>query len=205
MQSIKILLADDQQLFLDAIDALLISGSLNVEVVGHALNGQDAIDKSLKLKPDLILMDLLMDGINGSDAAYRILKCKPEQKILFLSSSNKINDIEFARKIGAAGYILKKMGKEGLTDAIQKVLSIDPEFIEPFSIHDDCKSPSLLTRRERQVLKMVVEGAKNREISVALSISIRTVEKHRSNLMNKLGNPPPLKLVEIANDMGLLC
>ncbi|MFK5986130.1 MAG: response regulator transcription factor [Pseudomonadota bacterium] len=206
-QPLKVLLVDDQQLLLHALTALLNKSPFPLDVVGLATNGREAIELALQLEPDLILLDLLMPVMNGHDAAYQISRRLPETRILMLSSRDNADEIALAHKSGAHGYILKNIDQQALNKAITRVMSGHYDFIEPNTekqANQYKQDPYQLTRREQQILKMLVEGEKSRNIAAALNISIRTVEKHRANLKTKLNYPTPIELAEIARKLDLL-
>ncbi len=201
---IRTLLVEDQQLVLDALDLLLTSAtsSVRIEVVGKAVNGREAVTMASELMPDLIIMDVVMPLMSGPDAVYEIRRRNHNVKILMLSAHQSAQEIEASRQSGANGYALKHGGKESLFCAIVAIL--DQQSVFPDSVDDQHKPPIELTRRERQVLKLLAEGYKNNDIADLLFISSRTVEKHRASLIQKLGVSSLHQLIEVARDTGLL-
>lgn len=194
----KVLLVDDQTLFRKAVASFLAS-SPDVEVVGEAEDGLQAIEKAVQLQPDIILMDVRMPNCDGLEATKKIKALMPEVKIVMLTISDEDEDLFEAIKNGAQGYLLKNMrpedlleymgdafkGKAALTPAVaQKILH---EFIR-LSQKPPEKSSALevLTAREREILGMVTEGASNKEIAARLHITEGTVKNHLHNVLEKL-------------------
>lgn len=204
--ALRVLLVDDQELIVKALSALIMAdgAALGVDVVGTASSAKTAVMQASALMPDLILMDMHMPDINGDEAVRTIKRQFPETKILMLSGFDSLQDVCLAKAAGADGYAYKNDSATSLISAIQGVMSGEQLFV---SRYDDeqlkASKPFGLTRRQIQVLKMLMQGAHNKDIAVALSISIRTVEKHRKFLMDKLNNPNPAQLSQVAHDMGL--
>lgn len=204
--TIKTLLVEDQQLVLDALTLLLTSAAndLPIEVVGTAVNGREAITAANDLLPDLIVMDVAMPVMSGTDAVYEIRRRHSSVKILMLSAHQSQHEVQAAKDSGANGYALKHAGREALVGAVRDILAgmevfpDSPEKITEENVLVD------LTRRERQVLKLLAEGYKNQEIAGLLFISSRTVEKHRASLIEKLGVSSLHDLIEVARQAGLL-
>ncbi|QEP44767.1 DNA-binding response regulator [Ectothiorhodospiraceae bacterium BW-2] len=208
-QLIRTLLVDDQLLTLDAMELLLHSlKKPKISVVGRAVNGIEAIQQTMRLKPDLILMDLLMPVMNGGDAAYQISRRFPDIRILMLTGNEGLDGVVRTDKLGAHGYALKTADKASLSRSIISVMCYDGEFVRPDYIlegSDSAQDSAIdLTRREQQILKMVAEGLTSKEIAEKISISIRTVQKHRENIMRKLEYPTMAKLIKIANQLKLI-
>ena len=201
---IKVLLVEDQQLVLDAL-ALLLTSSANqllIEVVGKAVNGREAVPMAAELSPDFIVMDAAMPVISGPDSVYEIRRRNDQVKILMLSAHQSQQEIEASRQSGANGYALKHAGREALLVAIEDIFA--GRCIFPDSPQEPTQQTVQLTRRERQVLKLLAEGYKNNDIAELLFISSRTVEKHRASLTQKLGVSSLYQLIEVARDTGLL-
>jgi DNA-binding NarL/FixJ family response regulator len=193
----KILIVDDYPIFREGLRAL-ISNAGNLEVIGEAENGSVAILQANQLKPDVILMDLTMPVMNGTEAIRFIKQRQPAIKIIALTDQKSHDYIEAAFEAGANGYVLKDDTSDSLLTAIFSVLN-DQVYITPgvcemilggfLGYSENSRSAvswCRLTVREREVMKLVAEGHKNREIALVLSLSIKTIEKHRSNLMSKL-------------------
>ncbi len=214
-QTYRIVIAEDYPIIREALRALL-SSNPHIEVVGEARDGQEAIRCVQKGKPDLILMDLSMPRMNGMDAIREIKKRCPETKILVLTAHEEDEYIEEALKCGANGYVLKDSTHTELTLAIQKVLegkyfvspAISGKFVDVYLQSKKPVKPTTpwdtLTRRERGIMKLVAEGYKNKEAAAFLCISPKTVEKHRANLMQKLGVHNVSDLTALAIEKGLV-
>jgi len=200
MDHIKVLVVDDHALFRRGIIAVL-SDQENLEVVGEAIDGLEAIEKAEELAPDVILMDLNMPHCSGLEATQAIQAKKLQVKILVLTVSDKETDLFAAMKFGATGYILKNTEPEELIQAISHIVQggviISPlmatklltEFKDPGSGVAGRTSPETeadLSPREVEVLKLVAQGATNKEIADSLFISENTVKTHLSNILEKL-------------------
>lgn len=192
-----ILIIDDHAMFRDGIRALLESDG-SIEVVGEAADGLEGIQKAKALKPDLVITDLSMPKINGTESIRSIKKHSPETKAIVVTVHKAEDYLYAALKAGADGYVLKDDNQSELFNAIQQV-SANKTYLSPSICHNVVDgylghsegttykaSWEHLTHRELQVLKLIGEGHKNKDIANILSISHKTVEKHRSNLMKKL-------------------
>lgn len=198
MKTARLLLVDDQVLFRKAI-ASLLNANPNVEVVGEAENGREAVEKARELKPDLVLMDIRMPEMDGIQAT-RLIKAKmPEVRIVILTVSDEEEDLFEAIKSGAQGYLLKNLRPEVLFEFLEGVLrgeaAISPvlaskildEFVKQFKKPRQVFQPDVeLTEREKEVLRLVVRGASNKDIANALYISEGTVKNHLHNTLKKL-------------------
>lgn len=204
--TIRTLLVEDQQLVLDALTLLLTSAAndLPIAVVGTAVNGREAISATKDLQPDLIVMDVAMPVMSGTDAVYEIRRRHSDVKILMLSAHQSQHEIEAARESGANGYALKHAGREALIGAVKNILEGRKVFPDMGAKPIEENTLVDLTRRERQVLKLLAEGYKNQEIAGLLFISSRTVEKHRASLIEKLGVSSLHDLIDVARQAGLL-
>jgi DNA-binding NarL/FixJ family response regulator len=193
----KVIIAEDHTILREGLRALL-SANPELEIVGEAKDGQEAIRRVEKLKPHLVLMDLSMPRMNGLDAIREIKKRTPETKILVLTVHKTEEYIQATLQSGADGYVLKDSSHEELGVAIKSVLSgnyfispgISAKVIGGYLAGKKPLAPTTpwetLTQRERGILKLIAEGYKNKEIADYLCISVKTVEKHRANLMQKL-------------------
>jgi len=211
----KIVLAEDHTILREGLKSLL-SSSQDFEVIGEAGDGREAIRCVEKLKPDLILIDLSMPRMNGMEAIREIRRLSKEVKILVLTVHKSEEYILATFKAGADGYVLKDATHEELLMAIKSVLKgknyISPEisekvlegYLEGRKRLKSQTSWETLTSREREILKLIAEGYKNKEIAEELCISVKTVEKHRSNLMEKLNLHNVQALTAFAIEKGLV-
>jgi len=211
----KIVIAEDHTILREGLRALL-SLDPSYEIIGEAKDGRDAIRCVEKLMPDLLLIDLSMPRMNGMEAIRDIKKRHPEIKIIALTVHKTEEYILATLEAGADGYVLKDATHNELMIAINSVLSGKPylspgvseKVIEGYLEGRRTLKPSsawdTLSQREREVLKLIAEGYKNKEIADDLCISIKTVEKHRSNLMKKLGLHNAAALTAFAIEKGLI-
>jgi DNA-binding NarL/FixJ family response regulator len=191
----RVLIADDQTLFRAGLARLLNEDS-RVEVVGQALDGQDAVKQAAKLKPDVVLMDLKMPGVDGIEATKQIREADPTIKVLILTTFETDSNVIQALKAGASGYVLKDSTADAITSSIVAVMSgervmasaVANRVLEmltgtttPKQFYDG------LTNREIEILKLLANGMANKQIAFRLSISEKTVRNHVSNTYEKLG------------------
>ncbi len=197
MEAIRILLVDDHAILRDGIRSLLEKHP-RLRVIGEAGDGRVAVELSRQLNPDIIIMDVAMPLLNGLEATAQIKQFLPSAKVIVLSMYDYESYIRQALASGAAGYILKDACAQELVDAIfavekgEAVLSpaITRLVIEDYLRWGEIRPEepeSDLTTREREVLQLIAEGYTNKEIAEILCISIKTVQAHRANLMEKLG------------------
>lgn len=211
----KIVIAEDHTILREGLKALLSSCS-ELEVIGEAEDGREAVKLASELEPDLMLMDLSMPRMNGIEAIKEIKKRNPEIKILVLTVYKTEEYVLASLQAGADGYILKEANHSEFLLAIKNVLMgknyLSPEIsgkvIEGYLKGQQDHAPltvwDTLTSREREILKLVGEGYKNREIADDLCISLKTVEKHRENLMKKLDLHTASALTSYAIEKGLV-
>lgn len=211
----SILIAEDHTILRDGLKAL-ISSNPDLQVSGEAKDGLEAIRYAEALKPDLVLMDLSMPKMSGMAAIHQIKKISPESKILVLTVHRSEEYILAALKAGADGYVLKDATHNELMVAIEGVLSgnsflspgISDKIIEGYlegkKTLKTSSSWESLTHREREILKMIAEGFRNKDIAENLCISVKTVEKHRANLMKKLNLHNASSLTAFALEKGLV-
>lgn len=213
----RIAIAEDHTILREGLKALL-SSNADLEVVGEAEDGREAVRIALELKPDLMLMDLSMPKLNGIEAIKEIKRQCPEIKVLILTVYKTEEYVLASLQAGADGYILKEANHAEFLMAIKNVLMgknyLSPEIsgkvIEGYirGKQNDAATPhtvwDTLTSREREILKLVGEGYKNREIADDLCISMKTVEKHRENLMKKLDLHTASALTSYAIEKGLV-
>ena len=211
----RIVIAEDYTILREGLRALL-SSNPDLEIVGEAQDGQGAIRCVETAKPDLVLMDLSMPRMNGMDALKEIKKRVPDAKVLILTVHKTEEYILAALQAGADGYVLKDASYEELGMAIKSVLNgkhfispgISEKLIEGYlkgqKLEKTISPWDSLTQREREILKMIAEGSKNKEIAEYLCISAKTVEKHRANLMKKLDLHNIQTLTALAIEKGLI-
>lgn len=215
MPKIRVLIADDHAIVREGI-RLILALHDDIEVVGEAADGSEAIDKIGKLSPEVVLMDIAMPGLGGLEATLEVTKMRPESKVLVLTQYDDAEYIYRFLKAGAAGYVLKKAVGTELVSAIRAV-SQGKSFLDPAIVDkvvkgflekpDVAESEILydsLSDREKQVLKLVAEGHTSRQIADVLSLSIKTVMTHRLNLMEKLAIHNRAELIKYAIRKGLI-
>jgi DNA-binding NarL/FixJ family response regulator len=211
----RVVIAEDHTLFRQALKALL-SLEPEFEVVGEAEDGYQAIQSAEELKPDLILLDISMPRVDGMAAIKEIKRVCPEAKVLILTVHKTEEHVLETLKSGASGYVLKDASHQEFLLAMRSVLQ-EKRYLSPdisASIVDgylngrktvDPTSPwEALTARERQILKLIAEGYKSREIGEFLCISEKTVAKHRANIMKKLDLHSASELTAFAIKRGLV-
>jgi DNA-binding NarL/FixJ family response regulator len=196
-QKHRILIVDDHALFRAGLRALLLQDA-SLEVVGEAENGRDAILAVGELSPHLVLMDLTMPSMNGIEAITEIKRRNPDVRVLVMTLHKSEDHVHASLKAGAHGYILKDATQEEFFVAVHSVLrgktylsmDVSAKVVSGYLGGGKTSGSSgvydSLTHREREVLKLVAEGKSNKDIAAFLNLSVKTVEKHRSNLMSKL-------------------
>jgi DNA-binding NarL/FixJ family response regulator len=214
-QKVRIVIAEDHTILREGLRSLLSSNPI-FEIVGEAEDGREAIRCVEKFKPDLILTDLSMPRMNGMEAIKEIKKESPATKVLVLTVHRAEEYILATFRAGADGYILKDSTHSELVMAVKKVLSgkhyISPGisekviegYLEGKKTLKSRTSWETLTQREREILKLIAEGYKNKQIADDLCISVKTVEKHRANLMEKLDLHNIQGLTTFAIERGLV-
>lgn len=214
----RILLADDHALVRAGI-RMLIEGIPGFRVVAETGDGQDAVKQARQIMPDIVLMDLAMPGLNGLDAIARIVKECPTIRVVALSMHTAENYVLEALRLGAAGYVVKDAAVEELEQALNAV-SAGESFLSPaVSRHvlqgylrlakgetapEPRASIEQLTPRQREILQLIAEGRSTRDIAEQLSISIKTVETHRSQIMQRLDIHDVAGLTRYAIRAGLI-
>jgi DNA-binding NarL/FixJ family response regulator len=212
MNTIRVLIADDHTLVRAGFRALL--ESQNVEVIAEAANGREAIELTKKYHPNIVLMDIGMPGLNGVEAAARISKELPFARVLILSMHANEEYVLQALRAGASGYLLKDSGKQELMLAVKSIMEgktyLSPEVskhvIDNYVQSVGGKSDPLerLTPRQREILQLIAEGKTNKEIAHVLRIAVKTVDTHRTQLMERLDIHDVAGLVRFAIQMGLV-
>jgi DNA-binding NarL/FixJ family response regulator len=208
MSIIRLLIVDDHTLFRHGVRTL-ISAETDMEVVGEAADAGQAAALVPQLEPDVVLMDIGMPGLSSFEAARQIRKERPESRVIFLSMYDDEDYVAECVEIGAAGYVLKDCPAEQLLTAIREV-SRGGSFLSPrllarlvdgFRLNG--RGPERqrlggLTKREREILKMLAEGRSVKEIAAGFDLSVKTVEAHKFNLMRKLDIHNKAQLVQYA-------
>lgn len=217
MEKIRVLLADDHALFREGL-ASIITNQPDMEIVGEADDGLEALVKAQELKPDLILMDITMPGGDGLEATYKIKLALPDTVIVVLTVHSDEEKLFEAIKNGAQGYLLKNIRSETMLDMIRGALrgeaAITPGLagymLEEFrrlsrNLPDDNSEPvETLTFREQEVLAQVATGASDKEIAESLSISLYTVKSHMRSILGKLHVNSRYEAAKYARYKGLL-
>jgi len=211
----RLLIAEDHTILREGLKSLL-KANPDLEVVGEAEDGRRALKLANELSPDLILMDLSMPRMNGFEAIQEIKKQNPAVKIIVLTVHNTEEYILMTLQSGADGYVLKDATHDELLMAISHVLNgkryLSPSVSEKVIVGylegkrslKPTSSWDSLTQREREILKLIAEGFKNKEVADYLCISLKTVEKHRANLMKKLDLHNTSSLTLYAMEKGLI-
>lgn len=213
MSKIKILIADDHKILRQGIRSLLSSQG-DFEVIGETSDGPETLKETFKLKPDVVLMDIGMPNLNGFEATRQIKKKLPEVKVLVLTMYQDDEYVLQALQSGASGYVLKDVAVEELVSAIRAVNndqyylspSISRTVIDAYlrKTEKGEREPSdLLTAREREIVQLIAEGYTNKEIAAKLYISVKTVDAHRSHIMEKLDIHDVAQLVKYAIRKGI--
>src|SRR6266436_2366124 len=198
MEKIKVVLADDHTVVRQGLRALLVAEG-DIEIVGEAENGRQAVQLVKKLLPDVAVIDIAMPVLNGLEATRQITRSVPTTKVLILSSYSDDEYVQQLTEAGAAGYLVKQTAANDLLKAIREAQKGNAFFSPSIAkrLRDHCreafvsgqpvkKRTDYLTSREAEVLQLIAEGRANKQIAAELCISIKTVEKHRQQVMNKL-------------------
>lgn len=213
---IRVLIVDDHAILRQAL-RLLLEVHQEIEVVGDAANGREAMEAAEKLLPDVILMDMVMPGLNGLEATRQIRRRLPKSKVLILTGYMEDEQIVAALRAGASGYIVKKSDATELILGIQSVhrgntyfsASISDagtasEYLLQARSEEGKAGYDLLTSREREVLQLIAEGYSNQRIAQELYISVKTVEAHKAHIMSKLHAQTRTDLIRYALQKGLV-
>lgn len=209
------MIVDDHNLIINGIKSLL-SHINNFEIIGEANDGQQAIDLALQLKPDVIIMDISMPVLSGIEATKAILDKLPETKVIALTQHENSEYVNQILNAGGSGYLLKNSKKEEFVNAINSVCEGRKYFSKNISdllLNDLLKNKSskpkidkeiLLTKREKEIIQKIVNELNNNQIAEELNISLRTVETHRRNIMQKLSIKNVVSLIKYAVSNGIV-
>jgi DNA-binding NarL/FixJ family response regulator len=213
MSKVRVMIVDDHALVREGIMALLKFYE-DVEVVGEASDGREAIDAASRLKPDIILMDIAMPGLGGLEATIEIKKTHPDVKVIVLSQYDDKEYVSRFLKANVSGYILKKAVGGELIAAIRAVAkgecylhsSVASKVIDGYvdRTKEVADPYELLTDREKQVLKLIAEGNTHKEIASILGISVKTAVAHHTNISEKLDMHSKAELIKFAIQKGII-
>lgn len=215
MKKIAVLLVDDHMIVRQGLRALL-AAETDIEVVGEAEDGRQAVTLARKVSPDVVVMDVAMPLLNGLEATRQIAKTLPAAKVLVLTSYDDEECVTQLMEAGAAGYLVKQAAAGDLPRAIRDVRRGNAFFspaigkrlhdreLEAFNRGQGCRKNGDLTLREAEVLQLVAEGFSNQQTADQLGISIKTIEKHRQQVMNKLNIHETAGLTRYALSRGLV-
>lgn len=195
---------------------MMLNAQPDMEVIGEAQDGRQALQEALRLHPDIVLMDITMPDMNGIEITKQIKKQLPEVKILILTMHENDEYVFQALRAGASGYMLKEAAATDLINALHLVQSGYPylsptaqsamvgDYLQRYHAGEEKDDYSSLTEREREILKLVAEGYTNNQIAERLVISPKTVDTHRTHIMDKLNLHSRAELVKYAMRRGLL-
>jgi DNA-binding NarL/FixJ family response regulator len=197
---LRILLADDHEVVRRGLCALL-RAKPEWEVCGEAVDGREAVEKALELKPDVVILDVGMPNLNGLEATRQIIKARPQIRVLILTLHDSDQLVQEVLNAGARGFLLKSDAARDLVTAVEALRNNKIYFtpkvasmvLEGFLRRNDNETPvgaaparSHLTPREREIVQLLAEGKSSRDVAEALGLSIKTAETHRANIMRKL-------------------
>lgn len=197
---IRLFIAEDQRMLLGALGSLLDLEE-DMEVIGQAMNGEDALKSILELKPDVCLMDIEMPAMNGLEVAEELAKRSSTSKVIILTTFARPGYFERAVKIGVHGYLLKDGEIDELAAAIRKVIAGKREF-SPELTFDVIREENPLTSREQDILRLAAAGKTTKEITSELYLSSGTVRNYISEIMSKLGAKNRMEAASIAEKKG---
>ncbi len=209
-REIRILLGDDHAMVRQGF-RLILAAQADMEIIGEASNGREAVEMTENLQPDVVVIDVAMPDLNGIEATRRIVRANPRIRVLALSMHKEAVYVREILRAGASGYLLKDSIDRDLVAAVRS-LANGQSYLSP-AISDivlgdyrqSVKDPlDLLTSREREVLQLIAEGGTNKEIATALNLSIYTVDSHRGRIMEKLNLHSVGELVRFAMRSGLI-
>lgn len=213
---ITVLLADDHTVVREGLRNLLEAEG-DIQVIGEAANGREAVSQARILRPDVIVMDIAMPGLNGLEATRQIRKAMPDAKVLILSAHSDESYVEQVIALGAFGYMVKQTSAHVLSVAVREIHNGNPYFSPLISRklaahstlssergHGPQRQAGRLSSREVEVLQLIAEGQANKQVAAELRISVKTVEKHRQRLMEKLDIHDTAGLTRYAIATGII-
>lgn len=210
----RILLADDHALVRRGV-RLILDSEPDLTVVAEAADGADAVEQARAVQPDLAILDIAMPRLTGLQAARELTRQQPDLRILILTMYDNEQFFFESLRVGASGYVLKSVADRDLVEACRAAMRGEP-FLYPGAVtalirtfldrarEGDAIPPKAITDREEEVLKLVAEGHSSKQIADLLFISVKTVERHRANLLAKLGLRDRLELTRYAIRSGLI-
>jgi DNA-binding NarL/FixJ family response regulator len=218
MEMIKVLIADDQSLFLESLSTFLRNYAEDIDVVGLARNGSEALEKAALLKPDIVLMDVHMPVMDGVEATRRLIQAQPGIRIIILSTYDEDEYVREALGAGASGYLLKDISPTELIASIRALKSgavqISPQIVAKLMRNFQDTAPKAastgamsegfawyesLTRREREIFTLIATGYDNGQIAAELSLAEHTVRNHVSAIYSKLDVQDRFQIIQLAN------
>jgi len=198
-------LADDHVLVVEGLSKLLQD---DMDLVGTASSGTEAVEKAALLQPDVVLMDISMPGLNGFDAAKQMKSCAPRTKVIAVTMHRSTAYLRESLRAGMSGFVLKQSAASELADAVSTVMR-DERYVTPL-VTQQTESQGVndgeraLTLRQREVLRLIAQGRIAKEIATALNISVRTAEFHRVSIMQRLGLRTTAELTRFALENGIV-
>jgi DNA-binding NarL/FixJ family response regulator len=198
-------LADDHVLVVEGLSKLLQD---DMDLVGTASSGTEAVEKAALLQPDVVLMDISMPGLNGFDAAKQMKTCAPRTKVIAVTMHRSTAYLRESLRAGMSGFVLKQSAASELADAVSTVMR-DERYVTPL-VTQQTESQGVndgeraLTLRQREVLRLIAQGRIAKEIATALNISVRTAEFHRVSIMQRLGLRTTAELTRFALENGIV-
>lgn len=206
MFKITVFIVDDHPTVRDGLK-LCLSAYQDLDIIGEAGSGQEALELIENLRPDVVLMDVSMPGMNGIDTAELVIEQYPETKVLMFSMHEDTEFVTTAVEIGAMGYVLKNTNSEEVYCAIRSIYNGGTHFSSAIAkrlVGNPVKSKGKrLTTREQNILSLITKGMCNKEIARSLNISVRTVEAHRRNIKAKIGCNSIAEMIAYAMEQGL--
>lgn len=217
MKNISVLIAEDHAIVREGL-CMLLKKEEGIEVIAQAEDGREAVKLAAKLQPDVIVMDIAMPHLNGIEATRQIMQARPDARVLILSAHSDDAYVETIMGLGASGYLIKQIASQVLPEAIRRVHQgkkcLSPTIADRRRHHRQrahdrgelhtSKEAPVLTSREVEVLQLIAEGRANKESAQELHISVKTIEKHRQSLMDKLNIHDTAGLTRHAIAVGII-